>query len=134
MKTKATIFSVLMVTLTLIFGFNVMCEETNPGQEAKAYAYLLDQYIANCDAKIEMKNSKLDNVRRDAAIAELKSTFAKTYRKELINSMIQDEIKPKSYKVQVHLNDRFYSLVRSNVQAHISDRFFSLVPSKKSTL
>ena len=134
MKTKATIFSVLMITLTLIFGFNAMCEETNPSQEARVYADLLDQYIANCDAKIEMKSSKLDNVRRAAAIAGLKSTFAKTYRKELIDSMIQDEIKPKSYKVQLHLNDRFYSLVRSNVQAHLSDRFFSFAPSKKSTL
>ena len=134
MKTKATIFSVLMVTLTLLFGFNAMCEETSPSQAAKTYEYLLDQYIANCEAKIVMKSSKLDHVRRAAAIAELKGTFAKTYRKELINSMIQDEIRPKSYRVVVHLNDQFYGLVRSKAQAHLSDRFYSLVRSKKSTL
>ena len=134
MKTKAAIFSLLMVTLTLIFGFNAVCEETSPSQAAKAYTNLLDQYIANCEAKMVMKRSKLDNVRRAAAIAELKGSFAKTYRKELIDSMIQDDIKPKFYSVQVHLNDQFYSLVRSNVQAHLSDRFYSLVSPKKSTL
>ena len=79
MKTKATHFTVLMVTLTLIFAINAMCEETNQIQEAKPYAYLVDQYITNCDAKAEMKNSKLNKVRREAAIAELKSTFAKMF-------------------------------------------------------
>ena len=69
MKTKAAIISVLMVTLTLIFGFNAVCEETSPSQAAKAYTNLLDQYIANCEAKMVMKSSKMDNVRRAAAIA-----------------------------------------------------------------
>ena len=129
MKTKATIFSVLMITITLIFGFNAVCEETSPSQTAKAYRHLLDQYIAKCDTKIEMKNSSLEQIRRAAAIAGLKGTFAKTYRKELINSMIQDEVSPKSYKVQVYLNDQFYSLFHLN-----RSTLYSLIRDKKSTL
>jgi len=126
MKTKAAIFSVFMVTLTLIFGFNAVCEETRPSQAANVYEHLLEQYISRCDAKIEMKNSNMDNIRQAAAIALIKGAFAKTYRKELINGMIQDGISPKSYKVQVYLNDQFYSLVR--------DRFYASFTKKKSTL
>ena len=59
-----------------------------------------------------MKNSGLENIRRAAAVAMLKGNFAKTYRKELISGMVEDEVDPKAYKVEVYLNDRFYSLVR----------------------
>lgn len=114
MKTKATQLTVLMVTLMLIFGFSAVCEETNAGQVVNVYEQLLDQYVANCDAKLEMKASNLENVRRAAAVAMLKGAFVKTYRNELISSMIEDEVEPKSYKVQLYLNDRFYSLVRAN--------------------
>ena len=113
MKATTTIFSAVLVTLTLVFGFNAFCEEAHPNQTAYAYEHLLDQYIARCDSKIEMKSSSLDNIRKAAAVAMLKGTFAKTYRKELISGMVQEEVDPKSYKVQVYLNDQFYSLVRS---------------------
>ena len=113
MKTKATTMAVVMVSLTFIFGLSAMCQGTNPIPTTKVYEHLLDQYIDRCDAKVEMKASGLENVRRAAAIAVLKGTFARTYRKELIESMIQDEVEPKPYKVQVYLNDLFYRLVRT---------------------
>jgi len=112
MKTTATIFSVLIITVTLVFGFNAVCMAAHPDPSASVYEDLLNQYIARCDAKIEMKNSNLSNIRRDAAIAVIKGTFAKTHREELLIDMIQKEVDPKSYKVQVYLNDQFYSLVR----------------------
>ena len=96
-----------------MFGINAFCEEAHPPQTAQTYEYLLDKYIARCDAKNEMRDSGLDNIRRAAAVAMLKGTFAKTYRKELVSGMVEDEIDPKSYKVDVYLNDQFYSLVRA---------------------
>ena len=96
MKTTATIFSVVLVTLTLVFGLNAFGEEAHSNQTAYAYEHLLDQYIARCDAKIEMKGSSLDNIRKAAAVAMLKGTFAKTYRQELISGMVQEEVDPKS--------------------------------------
>ena len=112
MKTKAAFFSVVLVTLTLIFGFSAFCDEVYPSRTASAYEGMLDNYIARCDAKIEMIDSGLENIRRAAAIAMLKGTFAKTYRQELINGMVQDEVDPQSYKIDVYLNGQFYSLVR----------------------
>ena len=114
MKTKAAKFTALMVVLTLIFGFNAVCEETTAASAVGVYEQLLDQYIAKCDAKLEMKSSSLENVRRAAAVAMLKGAFVKTYREELIDNMIEDEVEPKSYKVQLYLNERFYSLVRTH--------------------
>lgn len=112
MKRQVAIFSTIFVTLTLAFGINAIAGETLPTETAITYEHLLDQYIAKCNSKIEMKNSGLENIRHAAAIAALKGTFAKTYKKELIGAMIQDEINPKPYKVHVYLNDRFYSLIR----------------------
>lgn len=113
MKTNTTIFTALMVTLALMFALNAVAEETSTSQPADIYGQLLDHYIAKCDAKLEMKDSGLNNIRRAAATAMLKGAFAKAYRTELISSMIEDGVEPKAYKVQVYLNDRFYSLVRS---------------------
>jgi len=114
MKTKAAIISVLLNAVTLVLGFNAVCGETLSKQTENAYQQLLDQYIARCDSKIEMKESSMGNIRRAAAIAVIKGAFAKTHREDLIIDMIQKEVDPKSYKVDVFLNDRFYSIVRDN--------------------
>jgi len=112
MKTMTAIFSACLVTLTLTFGLSAIGEESHIGQTAEAYELLLDQYTARCDAKRKMKDSRLDNIRRAAAIAALKGAFAKSYRKELVNDMIRDEISPKPHTVDYFLNEKFYSLVR----------------------
>ena len=113
MKTNTRIFTALMVTMALVFAFNAVAEETSTNQTTDVYGQLLDQYIARCDAKLEMKDSSLNNIRKAAATAMLKGAFVKTYRAELISGMIEDGVEPKAYKVKVYLNDRFYSLVRS---------------------
>jgi hypothetical protein len=113
MKTNTTIFTAIMVTLGLMVSFNAGAEESITIDPAATYGQLLDQYIAKCDAKLEMKDSGLNNIRRAAATAMLKGAFAKTYRTELIDGMIQEGVEPKAYKVQLFLNDRFYRLVRT---------------------
>jgi len=112
MKTMTAFFSAFLVTLTMVFGLNAIGGESHTGQAADAYELIMDRYIARCDAKLEMRDSRLDNIRRAAAIATLKGAFAKSYRKELVNDMIQDEISPKPHKVEFYLNERFYNLVR----------------------
>ena len=114
MKTKAAILTVLMVTLALFHAFSAVGEEARAEEEMIVLESLLDQYIAKCDAKQEMKASNLENVRRAAAVAMLKGAFVKTYRQELINGMIEDGVEPKVHKVQLYLNDRFYRLVRTD--------------------
>jgi len=105
------------IIFLLIFGFSAMGGETLPTQTTGTYELLLDQYIDKCNAKIEMKNSSLENICRAAAIAMLKGTFANTYKQELVSGMIEEEISPKPYKLQVYLNDRFYSLIREKKSA-----------------
>ena len=112
MKAKATIMGVLMVAVSLCFGLNAIGGEVNDTEMTNVYAHLVDRHIAKCDAKSAMRTSGLENVRRAAAIATLKGAFTKNYREELIDSMIEEGIEPKDYKVELYLNDRFYSLVR----------------------
>ena len=112
MKAKATIISVLMVALYLCVGYSAVGGETSDAEMTEVFAKLLDRHIARCDAKMEMKTSRLDNIRRAAAIATLKGTFAKNYRAELIDDMIEEGVDPKDYKVRLYLNERFYTLVR----------------------
>lgn len=112
MKTKSTIFSLVLITLILVFGSNAFCENIYPGPNENTYGHLLDNYIAKCDAKVGMINSSLQNIRRAAAVAMLKGTFAKSYRQELIDGLAEDGVDQKSYKVDLYLNERFYGLVR----------------------
>ena len=108
MKTRTGIFTVLVVAFTLTFGFSAFGAETQPSHRASLYEQLLDQFVDNCEAKIGMIRSKFDNIRRDAGIAVVKGAFAKTYRKELVNSMMEDAVSPKSYKIKLYLNNLFY--------------------------
>ena len=112
MKTKAMVISVLMVTISLCFGFNAIGGEISDDERTQVYALLLDRHIARCDAKMGMRTSGLENIRRAAAIATLKGTFARSYRQELIDSMVEEGVEPKDYKVRFYLNERFYTLVR----------------------
>jgi hypothetical protein len=111
MKTRTGILTVIVVAFTLTFGFSAFGAETQPSHKASLYEQMLDQFVDNCEAKIGMIRSKFDNIRRDAGIAVVKGAFAKTYRKELVNRMRQDEVSPKFYKVKLYLNNLFYSLV-----------------------
>ena len=111
MKTRTVIFTVLVVAFTLAFGFSAFGAETQPSHRASLYEQLLDQFVDNCEAKLGMIRSKFDNIRRDAGVAVIKGAFAKTYRKELVNSMMENEVSPKLYKVKLYLNNLFYSLV-----------------------
>ena len=112
MKVKVTIFSAIVIICSLVFGFNAFSDYIYPSPSENAYGHLLDNYIARCDAKVRMVNSSLENVRRAAAVAMLKGTFAKTYRQELINGLAESGVDQKSYKVDLYLNERFYGLVR----------------------
>jgi hypothetical protein len=111
MKTRTGIITVLAVALTLTFGFSAFGAETQPSHKASLYEQLLDQFVDNCEAKLGMIRSKFDHIRRDAGIAVVKGAFAKTYRKELVSSMMEDDVSPKFYKVTVYLNNLFYRRV-----------------------
>ena len=62
MKAKAIIFSAVLITLTLAFGFNAFSDYINPGPNEDAYGRFLDNYIARCDAKVGMMNSSLKGI------------------------------------------------------------------------
>ena len=104
MKRKIAVFTAIMVTLALFFSFSAI------GQDAAIYEDLLDQYVNQCASKTELKSSGLINVRKAAAVAMLKGTFAKAYRTELIKGMVQGNLEPKPYKVKLFINDQFYNV------------------------
>ena len=111
MKARTSIFTVLAVTFTLILGYSAFGAEVQPTHNASIYEQLLDEFVDKCEAKTGMVRSRLENIRRDAGVAVVKGAFAKTYRKELVSSMMEDEVGPKFYKVKLYLNKLFYRLV-----------------------
>lgn len=111
MKTRTAFFTILIVTLTLVFGSSAFSAAAQTRPDATLYEQLVDQFIEKCEAKMEMIGSKLENIRRAAGVSVVKGAFAKTYRKELVNGMMEDEVGPKFYKVQVYLNSLFNRLV-----------------------
>jgi hypothetical protein len=60
----------------------------------------------------KMRKSKLLNIRREASLNCFKAHFLKTYKDELINDMITDNVGVKRYKMKHYLNAKFFDMLR----------------------
>ncbi|MDJ0830268.1 MAG: hypothetical protein QNI92_10475 [Desulfobacterales bacterium] len=81
------------------------------------YNKLIDEYIASCERKSELRDSWSENVRRVAAVNCLKGAFYRNYKEELVTDLIANKVEPKPYLVRYHLNRRFYETVRPTAVA-----------------
>jgi len=74
-------------------------------------AAIVDHYIAACEAKSAMLDSRSENIRRSAMRACLKAIFYKNTKADLIGALVANNVAPKPYKVHRFLNARFNEIV-----------------------
>jgi len=107
MGTKTTIVMFVVVLIAILcqvpaLGNNTEAVETKARLEA-----LVEEYIACCDAKSALRNSRSENIRRSALRSCKIADFCKNSKEELVEAMLENNIEPKAYKVRYFLNDRF---------------------------
>lgn len=75
-------------------------------QEAR-YAALVDDVIETHLSKGQYIHSRWPHVRQNAAKALEKAAFCGSHRDELIQALISAQVEPKSYKVQLFINQQY---------------------------
>ena len=109
MRAKAIFVLSAMVAVGMVFTVPALSGETHRA-ELEA---IVDKYIAACEAKSAMLDSRSENIRRSAMRACLRASFCRTSRAELIDELVARNVEPKPYKVHHFLNARFNEVVRN---------------------
>ncbi len=109
MRIKAIFILSAMVAAGMMLTVPALSDETNRA-ELEA---IVDNYIAACEAKSAMLDSRSEKLRRSAMRSCLKATFCRTSRAELIEELVSRNIEPKPHKVHHFLNARFNVVVRA---------------------
>ena len=107
MGTKTTIVMFVVVLTAILcqvpaLGNNTEAVETKARLEA-----LVEEYIACCEAKSTLRNSRSEEIRRSATRSCRKAAYCRHSKEELVEVMLENNIEPKAYKVRYFLNDRF---------------------------
>jgi hypothetical protein len=113
------VFIVLMLVFFMLFTVSSTTAETDIGSVKRMLvAYLIDNYIQRCQSKCKLSDSRSKNLRKAAALAELKVEYLKANKNELIGQMLETEQSIKKYKVHYYLNARFFNYYesKSNLQ------------------
>ena len=82
-----------------------------PDDKFDIYSGLVDEIIRKCEAKACISNSNCEAIRKNAALACMKSAYFKAYKNEFITKMIEQNIDPKPHKVSYFLNQCFFDVV-----------------------
>lgn len=104
MKILVPIITLLALSLIVVSAVG----DGDDAQSRKAYfAAAIDDEIAKCRKGASLRASRSANLRlkghREASMA----LFLEAHRDQLVEEMLAADLKPKSYKVQRFLNDRF---------------------------
>lgn len=102
------LISVLVMGMALFMAFGAQAGEELQALKAY-YEKAIDQEIANCLQKSDLRDSRSVNLRLKGHREASKALFLQTHREELVDSMLAMQLKPVDYKVQQFLNERFCS-------------------------
>lgn len=80
-------------------------------EKTSTYSKYIEQFSSRCASMARMRKSKLLNIRREAAMKCLKATFLETYKDELVEKMMADNVEVKEYKMQIYLNKKFFEVL-----------------------
>ena len=106
MKRKTTAILLVMV----VSGMMMTGPAIGGGSRADLEA-IVNDYIANGEAKAAMLNSSSENIRRAAVHACLRATFCRNSKAVLIDEMVANNVAPKEHTVHHYLNARFNEVV-----------------------
>ena len=117
---KIRIVFVLLVVFFLMSSTisSVAGENNHKNLKRNLFAYLIDDCIHKCKAKINLSNSRSKNLRKTAALSALKSQYLSANKNKLIDQMLETDLPIKKYKVDNFLNTQFYSYYASKPNLH----------------
>ena len=108
MKSKLLIIS-LMITVCVTWGpLNSTVFSGDNEEKAKYYDNCIVKEIIKCDSKfVLLSSSKSMNLQDYANIKAQKARFLEAEKAILVREMIEVQLEPKQYKVEMFLNSRF---------------------------
>lgn len=101
-----TLISVMVVVVGMFVAFGAQAGEELQTLQAY-YEKAIEQEIAACLKKSELRDSRSVNLRLKGHREASKALFLQTHREGLVDSMLAMQLKPVDYKVQRFLNERF---------------------------
>ncbi len=108
MKSKGFIIS-LMITVCVLWGaLNSTVFSGDHAERARYYERCIVKEIVKCDSKFfRLSSSKSINLQNYAKMKAQKARFLEAEKEILVKEMIEMQLEPKHYKVELFLNSRF---------------------------
>jgi len=107
MKIKAIIMLSSMVMAGMLVTVSTLGGDTNRA----ALEAIVNDYIAACEAKSALYQSRSKNIQRDAVHAFVRATFCRNFKAVLIDELVANNVAPKEHTVHHYLNSRFNKIV-----------------------
>ena len=110
MRSIKSVTILAIILATMIFAMAAIGDDTKTIETRAKLETLVDKYIISCGAKSELLNSRSDAIRESSIRACRIANFCLTSREMLINEMLENNIEPKHYKVNLFLNEKFQAI------------------------
>lgn len=108
MQAKVLTISLMVGVSAFIGLLNSTAFSGDHEKLAKYYESCIVREIVKCDAKLVLlRTSKSKNLQDYAKLEAQKAKFFKAEKEMLVKEMIEMQLKPKHYKVELFLNNRF---------------------------
>lgn len=104
MKTFVPFIALLALSLLVV---SALSGGDAPPSFKAYYEAAIDEEIAKCRKGASLRSSRSPNLRMKGHREASMALFLDSHREELVAGMVAANLKPKSYKVQMFLNDRF---------------------------
>jgi hypothetical protein len=108
---KIIIFLIISF-LALLWASPTVSQSTSTNKLTTFYGAFIDECISRSESKGSMRDSKLGNIRREAAKHNLKADFLKRHKAQLVEELVAKDIGTKDYKIHYYLNNKFFNEVK----------------------
>ena len=114
MRSKPTMVLFVIVLTAILLPIPAPGNSTEAVEMQAQLEALVDEYIACCEAKSALRNSRSEKIRHSAVRSCMKADFCRHSKEELVEAMLENNIEPKAYKVRHFLNHRFNGALQAN--------------------
>jgi len=109
-----TIFLFALLALSIfIHNPRSFADVTTPAETILTYSSCIERLIARCNAKADLRNSHMNNVKQAAALYWLKARFLENLKEDLSREMLGNNIGEKQYQIEHFVNHKFFELLRT---------------------
>jgi|GEM_PF-2136601 len=87
--------------------------EPAPVKLIETYSNCLERLLSRYNAKADLRNSSLDNLKQAGALYWLKARFVENLKEELTREMLAQNVGEKEYQIVHYVNHRFFGMLRT---------------------